>query len=313
MTTPRLIDRRLLFVTGKGGVGKSSIAGALARVAAGEGKRTLVVEMDAKGALAQTLNQSELTFSPREVSPNLFAMAMNTEDALREYLKLFVRIPFITSIGPLAKMFDFVAQAAPGVKEILAVGKLCWEVRERHYDVVIVDAEATGHIVAQVDAPASLARLVQVGIIRDQTRWMQEIVHDAQTTGVVVVTTPEEMPVIETMSLIDTLTETTKVPVAGVVANRVYDDVASPDDRRILREILAALASSETPLARDVRAVGAVATLSAERRESAEEHLATLAAYLKEHHVPLTVVADLRVASTKINEALALALAEELT
>lgn len=282
-------------------------------MAAGEGKRTLVVEMDAKGALAQTLNQSELTFSPREVSPNLFAMAMNTEDALREYLKLFVRIPFITSIGPLAKMFDFVAQAAPGVKEILAVGKLCWEVRERHYDVVIVDAEATGHIVAQVDAPASLARLVQVGIIRDQTRWMQELLHDAQTAGVVVVTTPEEMPVIETMSLIDTLTETTKVPVAGVVANRVYDDVASSDDRRILREILAALASTDTPLARDVRAVGAVATLSAERRESAEEHLATLAAYLKEHHVPLTVVADLRVASTKINEALALALAEELT
>lgn len=282
-------------------------------MAAGEGKRTLVVEMDAKGALAQTLNQSELTFSPREVSPNLFAMAMNTEDALREYLKLFVRIPFITSIGPLAKMFDFVAQAAPGVKEILAVGKLCWEVRERHYDVVIVDAEATGHIVAQVDAPASLARLVQVGIIRDQTRWMQELLHDAHTTGVVVVTTPEEMPVIETMSLIDTLTESTKVPVAGVVANRVYDDVASPDDRRILREILAALALSETSLARDVRAVGAVATLSAERRESAEEHLAMLAAYLKEHHVPLTVVADLRVASTKINEALAHSLAEELT
>ena len=282
-------------------------------MAAGEGKRTLVVEMDAKGALAQTLNQSELTFAPREVSPNLFAMAMNTEDALREYLKLFVRIPFITSIGPLAKMFDFVAQAAPGVKEILAVGKLCWEVRERHYDVVIVDAEATGHIVAQVDAPASLARLVQVGIIRDQTRWMQEILHDAHTTGVVVVTTPEEMPVIETMSLIDTLTETMKVPVAGVVANRVYDDVASSDDRRILREILASLASSETSHAGDVRAVGAVATLSAERRESAEEHLATLAAYLKEHHVPLTVVADLRVARTKINDALALALAEELT
>ncbi|NDC45880.1 MAG: hypothetical protein EBZ55_07345 [Actinobacteria bacterium] len=83
MTTPRLIDRRLLFVTGKGGVGKSSIAGALARVAANQGKRTLVVEMDAKGAIAQTLNQSELSFTPREVTPNLFAMAMNTEDALR--------------------------------------------------------------------------------------------------------------------------------------------------------------------------------------------------------------------------------------
>ena len=221
-------------------------------MAANEGKRTLVVEMDAKGALAQTLNDTSLTFTPREVAPNLFAMAMNTEDALREYLKLFVRIPFITSIGPLAKMFDFVAQAAPGVKEILAVGKLCWEVRERNYDIVVVDAEATGHIVAQVDAPASLARLVQVGIIRDQTRWMQEILHDENSTGVVVVTTPEEMPVVETMSLIDTLATTTKVHVAGVVANRVYDDVATPDDRALLRRVLVALDTRDTELAREI-------------------------------------------------------------
>ena len=282
-------------------------------MAALDGKRTLVVEMDAKGALANTLNQPELTFAPREVAPNLFAMAMNTEDALREYLKLFVRIPFITSIGPLAKMFDFVAQAAPGVKEILVVGKLCWEVRERHYDVVIVDAEATGHIVAQVDAPASLSRLVQVGIIRDQTQWMQEILHDPRQTGVVVVTTPEEMPVIETMSLVDTLSSTTKVTVAGVIANRVYDDVTSPDDRRLLGEILGKLSTQESSSARDLRAIGAVATLSAQRRARAEEHLATLSAYVSARAIPLTVVSDLHVASSKVNEALAAALAEELS
>lgn len=282
-------------------------------MAAGEGKRTLVVEMDAKGALAQTLNQSELTFSPREVSPNLFAMAMNTEDALREYLKLFVRIPFITSIGPLAKMFDFVAQAAPGVKEILAVGKLCWEVRERHYDVVIVDAEATGHIVAQVDAPASLARLVQVGIIRDQTRWMQELLHDAQTAGVVVVTTPEEMPVIETMTLIDTITSTTKVNVAGVVANRVYDDVSSDADRDLLRRISAAVESAGGDQDTDVRAIARVATLSAQRRASAEEHLSELSRFLHERRLPLIVVADQRTSSSKMNEALTVAISEELS
>ncbi|MFM9137006.1 MAG: ArsA-related P-loop ATPase, partial [Actinomycetota bacterium] len=192
---------------------------------------------------------------------------------LREYLKLFVRIPFITSIGPLAKMFDFVAQAAPGVKEILAVGKLCWEVRERHYDLVVVDAEATGHIVAQVDAPASLARLVQVGIIRDQTRWMQEILHDQHSTGVVVVTTPEEMPVIETMDLIDTISSTTKVNVAGVIANRVYDDVSSDIDRDVLRRISQVVESAGGDQDADVRAVARVAMLSAQRRASTEEHL----------------------------------------
>jgi anion-transporting ArsA/GET3 family ATPase len=130
---------------------------------------------------------------------------------------------------------------------------------------------------------------------------------------VVVVTTPEEMPVVETMSLIDTLTSTTNVPVAGVVANRVYDDVTTPDDRRLLRDVLLALATLDTQLARDVRAIGAVATLSVERRERAEEHLSTLSGYLATKAVPLTIVPDLRVASTKINEALAEALAEELS
>ncbi|MEY3354141.1 MAG: hypothetical protein RLZZ16_943, partial [Actinomycetota bacterium] len=103
------------------------------------------------------------------------------------------------------------------------------------------------------------------------------------------------------------------VPVAGVVANRVYDDVTTPDDRRLLRDVLSSLATLDTQLARDVRAIGAVATLSAERRERAEEHLSTLSAYLTARKVPLTVVSDLRVASTKINEALAEALAEELS
>ena len=67
-------------------------------------------------------------------------MAMNTEDSLREYLRLYVRLPLVARLGPLARTFDFVADAAPGVKEILTVGKVCYEVRERHYDLVVVDA-----------------------------------------------------------------------------------------------------------------------------------------------------------------------------
>ena len=112
-------------------------------------------------------------------------MAMNTEDSLREYLRLFVRIPLVGRIGPLARTFDFVADAAPGVKEILAVGKLCYEVRERHYDLVVVDAEASGHIVAQIGAPRAISELVQVGLVRDQTDWMLDILDDPARTGLV--------------------------------------------------------------------------------------------------------------------------------
>jgi anion-transporting ArsA/GET3 family ATPase len=177
--------------------------------------------MDGKGALGPALDATALGFAPRRLDDRLYGMAMNTEDALREYLRLFVRLPLLARIGPLARTFDFVADAAPGVKEILGVGKLTYEVREHHYDLVIVDAEATGHIVAQVAAPRVISELVQVGMVRDQTRWMLDILEDPARTGIVVVTTPEEMPISETVDLLARLDSETDVAPCAVVANRV--------------------------------------------------------------------------------------------
>ena len=134
---------------------------------------------------------------------------MDTEASLREYLKLQLKIPLVARIGPLAKAFDFVATAAPGVREILTVGKLCWEVRERHYDLVVVDAPASGHIVGQLAAPQAINDLVKVGLIRSQTDWMLDILSDPHQTGLVAVATPEEMPVSETLELAERVREET--------------------------------------------------------------------------------------------------------
>ena len=117
-------------------------------------------------------------FGPRELAPHLWGMAMDTEESLKEYLRLQLKVPLLGRIGPVARTFDFVADAAPGVKEILTVGKLCYEVRERNYDLIVVDASATGHVVGQLAAPQAINELVKVGRVRDQTRWMVDILGD---------------------------------------------------------------------------------------------------------------------------------------
>jgi len=177
--------------------------------------------MDDKGSLATYLGRDAVGFQPVEVEPGLFVMAMNTEDSLREYLRLFVRVPVIGSLAPLARIFEFVANAAPAVKEILAIGKICHEVRENTYDLIVVDAEATGHFVAQVSAPDALMRVVQIGVVADQTAWMREILHDAARTTVVAVATAEELPVSETIELRDRLRAATPTPIGAIVVNRV--------------------------------------------------------------------------------------------
>ncbi len=232
-----LLDRRLIFVTGKGGVGKTTIAASLAWLAADRGKRTLVCEVDAKGNLADFYETAPTRFEEREIAPRLWAMSMDTEASLKQYLSLQLKLPLVLRIGPLAKMFDFVASAAPGVREIVTVGKLCWEVKEKHYDLIVVDASATGHIVGQLTAPQAINQLVQVGLVRQQTGWMLDILDDPSTTGLVVVATPAEMPVSETLDLTARLREETRVDLAAIVVNRVLPELFGRGEEEVFERL----------------------------------------------------------------------------
>ncbi len=252
-----LLDRRLIFVTGKGGVGKTTVAASLALLASRRGRRTLVCEVDPRGNMADFFETGATSFAEREIQPRLWAMSMDTEASLRQYLALQLKLPLVARIGPLARMFDFVATAAPGVKEIVTVGKLCWEVRERHYDCVVVDAAASGHVVGQLASPQAINSLVQVGLVRQQTGWMIDVLCDPATTGLVIVSTPEEMPVSETIELRDRVGAETDVALAAVVVNRVlpelfgrgeeevFDRLAQPD---MVAELDAALGGPAQPL-----------------------------------------------------------------
>ncbi len=279
-----LLERKLLFVTGKGGVGKTTIAASLALLAAQQGKRTLVGEVDAKGNLADFFEIGPTSFKEREVAPGLFAMSMDTEESLKEYLSLQLKVPLVARLGPLARTFDFVANAAPGVKEILTIGKFLWEVRERRYDLVVVDAVATGHITGQLAAPQAIQELVQVGMVKDQTGWMLDILGDPAQTGVVIVAAPEEMPVNETLELATRLASETVVDLAAVVANRVLPELFGRGEEVVFDQLdePANEAALSAAVGAPVRPILAGARLAVTLRRTRGVHLAKLRAELPE-------------------------------
>jgi anion-transporting ArsA/GET3 family ATPase len=315
---PDLLARRLLFFTGKGGVGKSTITAATALLAAERGQRVLVVEADAKGNLPNHFEQPSVGFEPREVYPGVCAMAMRTEDSLKEYLRLNLRVPVLGRLGPLARVLDFVATAAPGVKEILTVGKVCWEVRESidgrsDWDLVVVDAAATGHIIGQLDAPRAIQELVSVGMVREQTDWMVELLSDAAVTALNVVATPEEMPVNETIELVERARSELAVPLGAVIVNRVLPELFTRADEEVFEMLRA---DDAVGVLTDRVGSGAAAVLEAARlavslRRTRAAHLAELgeAVDLPMLYVPYLFVRDQGLRVTKM---VAESLAQEL-
>jgi anion-transporting ArsA/GET3 family ATPase len=176
----------------------------------------------------------------------------------------------------LSNVFDFVANAAPGVREIVTVGKFAYEVRENHYDLVVVDATSTGHVIGQLDAPSAINQLVGSGLIQNQTGWMREILQDPTRTGVVAVTTPEEMPIVETLELLQKV-RALSIHVAAVVVNRVREERLTKPDWELLERAVgptgtdldSVVGGKLAPLLRSARFV-------ANQRREREPHLASL-------------------------------------
>ncbi len=283
LTTPaEIFDRQLIFVTGKGGTGKSSIAAALGDVGAGLGKRTLLIETDERGNLTDFLEMSRVGFEPVEVKPNLSLMTLNTEDSLREYLKIFLKMGRISKLPFLSRIFDFVANAAPGVKEILTIGKITYEasrIIDNAYcwDLIIADAAPIGRIIGQLDAPAAIGDLIQSGMVKDQTRWMSSILGDSRRCALIAVATPEEMPVVETTELAVAMDDI-DVSLELVVVNRVMPELFTSAEERCFEELRAVepLDVLRSQFGAGIEPVFDAALLAVAMRRSRVEHMREL-------------------------------------
>lgn len=222
-----MLDKRLVIVSGKGGVGKSAVASGLALLGQRHGLRILAVEMEPGGGLSAHFGTGPLQFKPREVRPGLHAMRMVRSDALLEYLSLQLRLPGMGRFGAVARAFDALATAAPAVREIVSIGKILWEVRQDRWDMVVVDAPPTGQISSYLRAPESISELVATGRIQAQSEWMADTLADPSMTQLILVTLAEELPTTESLETIDWVAKTGVVTEPIVVTNRVLEKVST--------------------------------------------------------------------------------------
>jgi anion-transporting ArsA/GET3 family ATPase len=225
-----LLDKRLIVVTGKGGVGKTTVAVALGLAAARAGKRTMVAEVAQQERMSRAFRREGVGYSEAELARNFFAMSVDPEHALDEYLSQQVG----GTLGNMLfhnRIFEYFVAAAPGVRELTTIGKV-WELAQLQrrdskatpYDLVIVDAPASGHGLALLRAPRTFADIARVGPVRRRADMIHEFLTDPKRTGVVAVALPQEMPVNETIEFRDKLDDSMGMATDLVVANALLPE-----------------------------------------------------------------------------------------
>jgi anion-transporting ArsA/GET3 family ATPase len=241
---PDLLDKRLVIVTGKGGVGKSTVALATAIAAAKKGKRTILCEVAAQARLSRVFHRTEVGFNEVEMADNLWAISIDPDESMREYLLIQLKVRAMRDLLVRSKIFSYLAAATPGLKELVTIGKI-WELAQperrvkggREYDLVVVDAPATGHGVGFLQTPRTFASIARVGPIRSQAETLDKFIRNHRKTGVKIVAFPEEMPVNETASLERDLVDEVGVAVDRIVMNGLYPERFSEEEADRLADV----------------------------------------------------------------------------
>ncbi|MFP3915755.1 MAG: ArsA-related P-loop ATPase [Actinomycetota bacterium] len=177
---------RLVVVSGKGGVGKSAVAAALALASRRRGESVLAIDMQDAGGLGSHLGADRLSFRPRILAEGLAASTIDRADALLEYLRVQLGVPAVATIGPAARAFDALASSAPAIREVVTMGKVLWEVKRGVYDVVVADGPPTGQIGSYLRAARTIRELVAAGRILEQVAWMESLLRAGTSTLTVV-------------------------------------------------------------------------------------------------------------------------------
>ena len=222
-----LLDKRLVFVTGKGGAGKTTVAVALGLAAARHGKRVVLCEVAGEAR-------------PSELVPELTTVAVDPEEAKREWLRYQLKSRTLAGVLGGSNLFQYLTAAAPGLDELVTMGKV-WDLAQLEprttgsaFDLAIVDAPATGHGLAMLRAPGTYANIARVGPVGRHAERIDAFIRDPAQTGVLAVALPEEMPVNETVEFERALERELGMALDAILVNAVHPiRFRSPDMERL--------------------------------------------------------------------------------
>ena len=238
-----VLDKRLIFVTGKGGVGKSTVSAALGVVAARQGKRAIVCEVAQQERMSALFHGEGVGYHETRIAPGLYAFSIDPQRALEEYLLLQIKIRPIYELMFKNRIFTYFAAVAPGLRELVTVGKV-WELAQldrpvktgESYDVVIVDGPASGQGIGILRTPKTFGDIARVGPVKRQADTIYGFITDPRQTGVCVVAWPEEMPVNETLDLQRNLKADLGMKIDRIFMNGLYPELFSDAEARTLGE-----------------------------------------------------------------------------
>ena len=228
-------------MTGKGGVGKTTVAAALGLKAARAGRRTVICEVASQERLSGLFGVEEGSHRESELAPGLAAISIDPEAAKQEWLQYQLRSARLAGLLGHSRIFQYLTAAAPGLDELVTIGKV-WELAQLErktakapvYDLTIVDAPATGHGLAMLSAPQTFSEVARVGPIHRQAGIIHGFLADPGSTGIVTVALPEEMPVNETLELGDNLHEALDRGIDQIVMNGLLPERFSAEEAKQL-------------------------------------------------------------------------------